>query len=268
MRILNKYLIICTLFIIAGCEEVVDIDLEESTPKLVIEASLLKVKSIPDTPHYIILTKTAPFFEEEIPPATEAEVKVTDSDGQVYIFEEIDPGLYRNEVLEAEPGKSYHLQINYLNETYEATSTYTPVADLEYVEQNNEGGFNGDDIELRAFYTDPPEIGNYYLFRFLYDELSLQIYEDEFINGNRSFAVFTNEDLKEGDRVSFEIQGISRRYYEYLFILRSQAGSGGGPFQTQPTVVRGNIVNTTNPANFPLGFFRVSEVDRLHYTVE
>lgn len=268
MKDIFKFLILSIFISLTGCEEVVDVDLEESSPRLVIEASLYKIKSIPDTPQYIGLSTTAPFFDEEIPPATGAEIKVTDSEGQVYFFEEIDPGLYRNEDLEPGSGISYHLEINYENNIYEATETFIEVADLESIEQNNNGGFDGDDVELRAFYTDPPEEGNHYLFRFLYEELSLQIYDDEFINGNRTFAVFTNEDLKEGDRVSFEIQGISKRYYEYLFILRSQAGSGGGPFQTQPTTVKGNIVNTTDPQNFPLGFFRVSEVDRIHYTVE
>lgn len=263
-----NFLCFCILLISGGCEEVVDVDLKENSPRLVIEASILKVKSIPDTPQYIGLSTTAPFFDDEIPPATGADIRITGSDGQIYVFEEIDPGLYRNERLDPEPGKSYHLEIKFQDNIYEATETFTAVAELEDVEQNNEGGFSGDNLELRAFYTDPPERGNYYLFRFLYDELSLQIFDDEFINGNRTFALFTNEDLKEGDRVSFEIQGISKRYYEYLFILRSQAGSGGGPFQTQPTTVRGNIINTTNPENFPLGFFRVSEVDRIHYTVE
>jgi hypothetical protein len=32
------------------------------------------------------------------------------------------------------------------------------------VEQNNEGGFTGEDIELKAFYTDPANIENYYFF--------------------------------------------------------------------------------------------------------
>lgn len=268
MKICINMIFIVSLLFLTGCEDVVDIELEQSSPRLVIEASILKVKSIPDTPHFIGLSTTAPFFDQQIPPASGALVKITDSNGQDFIFEEIDPGLYRNDQLNPELGMTYHLQVIYHDNIYEASETFIAVPELENVEQYSNGGFSGNDLELRAYYTDPPETGNYYLFRFLYNDLSLQIYDDKFINGNRAFAIFTNEDLKEGDRVSFEIQGISRRYYEYLFILRSQAGSGGGPFQTQPTTVRGNIINTTNLENFPLGFFRISEVDRIHYTVQ
>ena len=143
-----------------------------------------------------------------------------------------------------------------------------PVTSLEDVEQSTGGGFAGDEIELKVYYTDPAETKDYYLFRFIHQDLSIQIYEDEFTNGNRTFAYFSDEDIKSGDEVRFEVQGISRRFYEYMFILRSQAGTGGGPFQTQPTTVRGNLINLTNPQNFALGYFRVSESDSLNYTVE
>lgn len=96
----------------------------------------------------------------------------------------------------------------------------------------------------------------------------MQISEDELVNGNLTFGYFANEDIKSGDQVNFELQGISQRFYEYMFILRSQAGTGGGPFQTQPTTVKGNIINSTNPENFPFGYFRLSQVDQLSYTIE
>ena len=54
-----------------------------------------------------------------------------------------------------------------------------------------------------------------------------------------------------------------------MFILLQQnAADGGGPFETQPATVRGNCINDTNPENFPLGYFRLSEVAELIYTVE
>ncbi len=47
-----------------------------------------------------------------------------------------------------------------------------------------------------------------------------------------------------------------------MSVLVSIAGNnGGGPFQSPPATVRGNIINTTNSANYPLGYFSLSEVD-------
>jgi hypothetical protein len=54
-----------------------------------------------------------------------------------------------------------------------------------------------------------------------------------------------------------------------MFILLQQGSDqGGGPFETQPATVRGNMINETNSDNFPLGYFRVSEVSTLTYVVE
>lgn len=255
-------------FCFSSCEEVVDIELEQSEPRLVIEASILVVKDLPVTTQHIRLSLTTAFFDENIPSATGASVVITNDNTGNYIFEEVEPGIYENESFVPETGNEYHLEITYESEVYEATEIFIPVVSIDYVEQNNSGGFGGDDIELKAYYTDPPEPGNFYLFRFLHDELMLQISDDELINGNQASAFFSEEDLTAGDVVLFEIQGISRRFYEYMFILRSQAGVGGGPFETQPTTVRGNIINTTNPDNFPFGFFRLSEADRTTYTIE
>ncbi|QED36356.1 DUF4249 domain-containing protein [Antarcticibacterium arcticum] len=262
--------ILCILIItgILGCEEVVQVDLEESEPRLVIDASLLRDKENPSSMQTIRLTTTAPFFEDRSIPAKEATVLVRDSSGREYIFDEIESGYYRNNNLYLSFDRTYELEILYEGELYTASENLIPVASLENVEQTTGGGFTGDNIELKVFYTDPVEERNYYLFRLLHEDLSLQIYDDEFTNGNRTFAYFSDEDLRPGDEVRFEVQGMSRRFYEYMFILRSQAGSGGGPFQTQPTTVRGNVINVTNPQNYALGYFRIAETDYLNYTVE
>ena len=54
-----------------------------------------------------------------------------------------------------------------------------------------------------------------------------------------------------------------------MFVLLQQTGGqGGGPFSTQPATVRGNIVNETDSSNYPLGYFRISEISQLSYTVQ
>lgn len=254
---------------IYSCEEVVDVDLEESEPRLVVEASILWKKESTGNFQIIRLTTTAPFFADSTPPAEGAEVSVKSENGILYVFEELEPGFYINDVFEPELNRSYDLEIIYNDEVYTATESLMPVSSLEYVEQSTGGGFGGEDIELRAYYNDPPDVKNYYFFRFLFEDLSIQISEDEFTDGNLTFAYFSNENLVPGEDVEFEIQGSSKRFYEYMFILRSQAGTnGGGPFQTQPTTVRGNIINTTNSENFAFGYFRLSETDFLSYTIQ
>lgn len=269
---MNHFKILFLLFILTGfyaCEDIVQVDLEESEPRLVIEASIFWRKTTPGNIQTIRLTTTAPFFDNNIPAAEGARVSVFSENGIGYIFDEVEPGIFRNLQFDPELNKRYELEIEYNNEIYMATETFMPVVPLEKIEQTNNGGFGGKDIELKAYFTDPPNIPNYYFVRFFYEDLSLQIYEDKFTDGNRTFAYFSNDDLTPGEEVGFEIQGISKRFYEYMFILRSQASTnGGGPFQSQPTTVRGNIINTTNPNNFAFGYFRLSETHFLNYTIQ
>lgn len=269
MQNLRIPMLLLILLGIYSCEEVVDVALEESPPRLVVEASILWEKETEGDFQMIRLTTTAPFFADSIPPAEGAQVSVMSENGTLYVFEEMEPGFYFNDIFSPELNASYDLEIIYEDEVYIARESLMPVSSLEYVEQSTGGGFGGEDIELRAYYFDPPELENYYFFRFFTEDLSIQISEDEFTDGNLTFAYFSNEDLIAGAEVQLEIQGISKRFYEYMFILRSQAGTnGGGPFQTQPTTVRGNIINTTNPDNFAFGYFRLSETDLLEYTIE
>jgi len=57
--------------------------------------------------------------------------------------------------------------------------------------------------------------------------------------------------------------------YNYLNILTAQAwAQNGRPFSTASSVIKGNIINQTNPNKYPLGYFRVSEFDYFRLSKE
>ncbi len=269
MRKIAILILLSFTILMQACEDVIEIALKESEPRLVVTASIFLPKDNPEASQFIRLTTTAPYFSEDVPAASDAEVAIIDERGRKYDFQEFEPGFYKSDEFTPRFNEDYQLEILYKGELFTATESLVSSPSIEFVEQRDGAGFSGDNIELRAFYSDPEGVKNFYLFRFLHESLSIQIYDDEFTDGNLTFAYFSSSDVKKGDLVRIEIQGISRRFYEYMFILRSQTGSGGGgPFQTQPTTVRGNVVNQTNPENFAFGYFRLSETDTFNYTVQ
>jgi hypothetical protein len=172
-----------------------------------------------------------------------------------------------------EINENYTLTVLYEGETYTASETLEPVTPIEFIEQKNDGGFSGDEIEIKAFYTDPANEANYYFYEFLNDEISsvpsLDVYDDEFTDGNQIFAFYTEEDLETGQELIIKNYGVSDQFYAFMFILLQQNGeSGGGPFETQPATVRGNCINTTNSDNYPFGYFRVSQANEFTYIIE
>lgn len=269
----SAILFILTVFFATSCEDVIDVDLDTAEPRLVIDASLRWVKGTDGASQVIKLTQTAAFFDSEVPPANGAEVTVTDTNNNTFIFvEEGNTGLYKNENFIPALGVTYNLTVVYENETYVGSESMVSVVPIDRVEQKNDGGFSGEDVELKFFYTDPKGIENFYLFEFLVvnkDLLSLEVYDDEFTDGNEVFAFYSDEDLKPGDEFLVSNSGISSRTYDFTNILIQQTSDdSGGPFETQPATVRGNCINQTNPENYPLGYFRVTETDEFTYVVQ
>ncbi len=258
---------------VLGCEDVIDVDLNETEPTLVIDAGIKWFKNTSGNQQEIRLSLTAPFFDDDVAPANGAIVSIQDTDGNTFNFpEDGNTGIYRTSSFIPQIGRTYILSVFYENELYTATETLKSVVTIDFIEQNNDGGFLGEDIELKAFYTDPADEENYYFFEFISDVAvipTLEVYEDRFTDGNQIFGFYTEEDLETGDQVTIRNYGISEQFYQFMFTLLQQGSEeSGGPFETQPATVRGNCVNQTNPNNFPFGYFRLSEVDEVLYTIQ
>jgi len=270
---MKRFSIFFLILALVSCEDAIDVDLNDAPPKLVIDASIDWFKGTNGNIQEIKLTLSAPFFDSQVPPANGAQVKITNSENVNFIFlEQGETGIYRCINFIPKIEETYTLTINYNEEEFIATETLKAVSEIDFIEQNNEGGFTGEDIELKAFYTDPPNLDNYYFFEFTTDLAvipDLEVYDDEFTDGNQIFGFFSEEDLESGDLVNIRNHGVSEQFYEFMFILLQQTSEGGGgPFETQPATVRGNCFNSTDPDNFPLGYFRLSEVDEVNYIVE
>ncbi|WP_310993016.1 DUF4249 domain-containing protein [Aequorivita marina] len=262
------FLLIFCLGILGSCQDVIDVDLNEAPPKLVVEANM-NIWEDGASVASVRLTTTAAFFDNNVPDVTDALVSLKAENGTVYSFTYTENGFYVSD-FSPQPNTDYTLTINYKEERYTATEQLYSVVPLDFVQQRNDGGFSGEDIELKAFFNDPAGEDNFYFFEGLSTRGDvLDVYSDEFFDGNRIFGYYLVEDLAPGDEIEFNLYGINEAYHNFMFVLLQQTGGqGGGPFETQPATVRGNIINETDPDNFPLGYFRISEVSTLRYTVE
>ena len=259
-----------------SCEEVIDVDLDTAAPKLVIDASIKWQKGTNGNTQKIKLTTSTDFYFFIIPVATGATVAVTNitlSSPVTYQFIEVgQTGEYICTNFNPIINNNYALSIVYKGETYTSTSQFMATPDIVKTEQILKPGFGGDDIyEIKFYFQDNGAEDNFYLAgaknsNIVYPEYG--VLSDEFTQGNLMFAVY-QDDLKKGDIIDYTIQGITLKYNNYMAKLLNIAGTdGGNPFATAPATVRGNIVNTTNPDNFPFGFFHLSEIDSGSHTIQ
>jgi hypothetical protein len=264
------YLLAIVLF--ASCETQVDIPLNTSNPKLVIDANILWQKGTSGSTQKIKLTTTTDFYSSVIPVVSGATVIVTNSINTVFTFTEIpNTGEYVCANFEPWINENYTLTIQYAGQNYTATEKLLATPSINSTEQKIVQGFGGDVIQVKFLFQDNGSEVNYYLIgvKSPFDIApKYRAQKDEFFQGNQMFGFYTDKDLKAGDQLFFTLEGISLRYFNYMEKLVSMSGgTGGSPFATPPATLRGNIVNQTNDTNYPLGYFHLSEIDTRNYTV-
>jgi len=273
MKNIKPILVLIGLFVVSSCEKVVDIDLNTMEPKLVIDAAIKWQKGTLGTVQTIKLSKTTSYYDTQIPTVSGATIFITDAANNVFNFVESNvAGSYVCSNFTPVLNRNYTLTVNSNGSTYTATETLKPVPQIDRIEQINNVGFTGDATEIKTYYTDNGSTQDYYLFKFKPTYTAIPIYfaqEDISFQGNQIFGLYRSDKLEAGQNFEVTLTGISRQYYNYMRILISIAGnnSGGSPFQSPSATVRGNIINTTNEANYPLGYFSLSEQDYRNYIV-
>ncbi|MFV8369174.1 DUF4249 domain-containing protein [Flavobacterium sp. LB2R40] len=273
MKKITLYLIIIIAILNSACEDVIEVNLDNAPPKLVIQAAINWKKGTSGNQQKIKLTTTTGFYSTEIPKVSNATIYIKNSTNTVFNFTEVaNTGEYVCNAFIPIINEVYTLHVISNGSTYIASEVLKPVAPITKIVQNNQGGFIGKNIEIKTFYQDPASEANFYLYKYVYSNQVKSNYyvdQDEFFNGNEFFSISQNDDLKKDDKIEVSHFGISKAYYNYMSVLVSIAGNnGGGPFQSPPATVRGNIINTTDSANYPLGYFSLSQVDIRNYTIE
>jgi len=273
MQKITFFLVFILALLSVSCEDVVNVDLNTAPPKLVIEAAINWQKGTAGNQQRIKLTTTTDYFSSTMPKVSGAIVTITNSTNTVFTFVEMpNTGEYFCSNFTPVINETYTLSIVSKGQTYTAKETLQAVAPITRLEQKNDGGFTRKEINIKAFFNDPANAPSYYLYKYVYSnqvKSDLYVDRDEFFDGNEFFSISQKDELKKGDEIEITHFGISKTYYNYMSILVSLAGnSGGGPFQSPPATVRGNIINTTDKANYPLGYFSLSQYDTVKYVVE
>jgi hypothetical protein len=269
--------IIITSLSITSCEDVINVDLDTADPKLVIDAVINWQKGTAGNEQKIKLSTTTSFFSDLIPAATGATVTITNTSSPLAIlsvFNEIGTtGEYVCSTFDPVLNDEYKLTVVYNGQTFTSIAALFPTPAIESTKQTLIPGFGGAEVyKVEFFFQDNGAEDNFYLVGVRNSNIAFPEYDvlsDEFFQGNLMFGLYIDEDLKKDDVLELSVQGISEKYNNYMSKLLSiSGGTGGSPFATPPATLRGNIVNQTNPNEYPLGYFHLSEIDTKTYTIE
>jgi len=253
-----------------ACEDVIDVDLDTAEPRLVIDAAISWEKESDGATQSIKLSTTTDYYSAEIPTVSGATVYITNSDGLQFDFiENPGTGEYICTNFIPELYGVYELTVIADGEVYTASEQLIPVSEITRIEQKDNGGILGNNIEVRFYFQDNGEEDNFYLSKFETDFLLFPEYyaiNNRFSQGNEMFEVFTDGDLNHGDEIRMSLSGISEQFYNYMVLILESIS--GNPFNVPPANIRGNIINQTDEKNHALGYFRLSETHSVSYIVE
>ena len=300
---MKKWLFLLSIWGIGltACEDVIDVEVPEEEPRLVVEGLLRVDTTQVFVPVEVKLSQTAGFFDE-IQPVTDADqviiiLQVLDDDGLptdsgtksltqleegsgIYVPDpsfDADQRLRVSTVVENDI--LYTLVVTWQGRRYAAQTKYITSVPIDELRLGDGTLFDEDETELIVRFADDPDLDNFYLFDFGFD--NYLVTEDTFYKGQEfEFSYFYDEDFDPGTELEVGILGADRAFYNYMDLLIGQTEGQQGPFQTPVATARGNVFDITNldndqifdnagqPNTFGLGYFALVQEFTARITIE
>lgn len=247
--------IVFSLVFFTSCEKEIDLDLEDKSGNIVIEANITDQSG----PYYVRITKSVAFTEEnQYPPISDAIVIISDNTGQIDTLQYETDGRYKTTNLIGVPGRTYTLQITAQGVNYTAQSTMPQPVNLDDLTQDSFSIGGETNYNILPVFTDPLPLGNRYLFSVSVNAETYKTFQtisDNIDNGlvnQRTLMVTTEDDDDEivvGDTVHIEMQCIDSDVYTYYTALIQISGDSGPGGSVTPANPPSNI------SNGALGYF-------------
>lgn len=276
-----KYIFFIAIAIISfSCTEKMDIKLDETYSRLVVEARF----STDTTVHIVRLTKSTSYFYNQAPPAVSgALVTISDGSNTILLTENITkPGIYETPSNTfGKIGNTYKLSIKNVDinndgvmEDFEANSTIYPISQIDSISTKYNTDFES--WEIGCYVLDPPT-EDFYLFNIyknnilITDTLSEPAITDDILyNGNYtngiSIAYLIDNDPTEkafiGDSIELETWRIDKNFFKFMMELKDAVRKQNPLFSGPPANIKGNI------SNGAIGYFAAYSISRARTTIK
>jgi hypothetical protein len=249
------------IILLTSCEDVIEIELNCMEPKLVIEGVINDF----DNQCIIKLSKTTDYFNQKTNPSvSDAVITLTDNAGTIVKFNEIEPGNYLGESVQAKSYTNYTLNILSEGDEYVAKATIPQKVNIDSLTYlyNPESIFYEVGYVVSCHFSDPEEFRNFYRLK-TYNindrtkaKNSKDLYNDDLFNGNKVELPWSYDVYQAFDTVVVELYTLDVQTYDYYKTLFPI--SGGAEMMSMTTPANPN----TNISNGALGYFGAYTISR------
>lgn len=242
-----------------SCEEVIDVNLNDSEARTVIEAQLSDLASI----QQIRVSQTVSFSENKnSTPIDKAIVVVRDDKGGIFTFQYTQNGIYEHRNFKPIAKRTYSLEVRVGEEVFKSTTVMPPYVIVDSIGILEQNVFKDTYYFMTFKFHDPKDVSNYYKYDMSINGKPFAFastYSDKFNNGlfvTHEVGDFDN-DLAVGDSVTVRRYCIDKPVYNYWNEYQRTNPSSAAP---------GNP--TSNISNKALGYFSVASAKQYGIRVD
>lgn len=222
-----------------SCERVIDINLNEANPKIVIEANVHNKRE----GCLVKITRTGSFFKPYTPEIVSNATITLKNQLTTYTFTENTNGNYSIDKIGNLMPTSYSLSVEIDGERYDAESTMPVAIPISYIisEYVTRNIFQDEGYIVNYSFIDPEDENNFYRIRYsLNGELQNDgndyfLMTDEMFNGKSIQMQIYGIRFEKGDTVEVELMSIDKSTYDY--------------FNTFVELIAQNSMESAAPAN-------------------
>jgi hypothetical protein len=250
MKYNNFLFLLCALFMFS-CERVIDVDLNDAAPAIVIEGNISN--TLNDAAVKISMTSS---YFDTLPSekVSGAVVIITSDNGDNFILEEMENGLYKTQNARFKEGAVYNLFVEVNGENYGATSRLNSSVLIDSIKFYYENSpFFEEGYYVNVYLSDPFGFNNYYRLKYskngeLQNRIEdLILFDDRYVDGNVIEVTLFNQPFERNDTVTLQLISLDEGAYEYLRTFQELVNNNpGSAAPANPN---------TNLSNGALGYF-------------
>jgi len=251
--LLGIVLLLMISFIFIDCQKVINMNLVEAPPQLVIEGLITDSVG----PYKVKISKSGSYFNQPVLPAVKgALVVISDNTGTVDTLKETQPGTYLTSKLQGVPGRTYNLMVLAEKNIYTGSSTMFNHVEIDSLKLEKAqysgfglGGNHQNDLDIHCIFKDPNDKNFYRIKVYTNDTTNVgnyKLYDDQYTNNEKTDLQVRRAVV--GDTSMVELISLDQNTYEYYRMVRDL-------LRSNPIFGSTPVNPNTNLTNGALGYF-------------
>lgn len=259
IMIKNILHLIIVLIAFSSCEKVIEIKLDESSRRIIIEGLIDDLGN----QAMVKINRTVSFSSDTFDFVSGALVTISDDIGNNDTLIEVNQGIYISSGITGTPEHTYYLKVKIEGEIYESTCRMPKrelIDSIGYVYNRLSDPFTKPGYQTACYFTNSSGVREYFRLRYFINQQEIIGFNLASSGGGLEQYIFGDGEIKNGDSLTIYLLSIDKEVHAYLSNLERIA--------TPVFQVFTPYNPTSNISNNALGYFLAYSTDSMKAIVK